>query len=157
MNLDNLFKRIEEKGLTLKQVSEDTGISAELLSEWKKGNRTPSVVSLKKIADYLNCSLDYLIGSSDMPNISGNIIDIYKNISSVLSFGVLVLESITGDIIRVPLNNTQCEAVKNLLELDVRRVGAQEYDVFCVDEESLKEKLHLIKDINTGKIKGSDK
>lgn len=148
MNLSNLFKRIEENGLTLKQVSEDTGVSAGLLSEWKNGNRTPSVVSLQKIADYLHCSLDYLIGNSDIPNITRNVIDINKDISTTLSFGVLTLENTSGDIIRIPLNGTQCEAIKKLLELDVRLVGSREYDVYLLDEESLKEKTNLIKEIN---------
>ena len=42
MNLDNLYKRISERGLTLKKVSEETGVSTGLLSEWKNGNRMPS-------------------------------------------------------------------------------------------------------------------
>lgn len=68
MNLDNLYKRISERGLTLKKVSEETGVSTGLLSEWKNGNRMPSVTTLEKVADFLDCSMDYLIGRSSDPN-----------------------------------------------------------------------------------------
>lgn len=65
MNLDNLFREISKRGLSLKKVSEETGISAGLLSEWKNGNRNPSLKTLEKIALYLDCSVDYLVGRKD--------------------------------------------------------------------------------------------
>lgn len=83
MNLDNLYKTIGERGLTLKKVSEETGVSTGLLSEWKNGNRTPSVTTLEKVADFLECSVDYLIGRIDTPNpiaIPGEIILKLNNI-----------------------------------------------------------------------------
>lgn len=62
MNLDNMFKLIKSKGLTAAQVSADTGISTSVLSDWKNGKAVPTVTKLELIADYFDCTVDYLIG-----------------------------------------------------------------------------------------------
>ena len=61
-DVKNLFKRIETLNLTKKKVSVDTGISTGNLSDWAKGRCLPSAEKLEKLADYLNCSVDYLLG-----------------------------------------------------------------------------------------------
>jgi len=48
------------KGYTDAQVSRETGISKPTLSDWKSGRSTPKAAKLKKIADFLEVSLDYL-------------------------------------------------------------------------------------------------
>lgn len=65
MNLDNLFKRMKEQGLTAKKVSEDTGISTGNISDWKSGRSVPSAQKLDVLANYLDCSVDYLLGRSE--------------------------------------------------------------------------------------------
>lgn len=66
-NIDNLFIRISELNLTAKKVSDATGISTGNLSDWKKGRCLPSADKLEKLADYLGCSVDYLLGKTDVP------------------------------------------------------------------------------------------
>ena len=39
-----------------------TGISPGNISDWKSGRSAPKADTLIKIADYLNCSVDYLLG-----------------------------------------------------------------------------------------------
>jgi len=68
VNLDNLFLRIKELKLTAKKVSEDTGISTGNISDWKSGRSMPSAIKLDILADYLDCSVDYLLGRTDNPN-----------------------------------------------------------------------------------------
>ena len=60
VHLDHLFQRISEKGLNAKKLSEATGISTGNISDWKSGRSMPSAVNLDIIADYLDCSVDYL-------------------------------------------------------------------------------------------------
>ncbi len=67
--IKNLFKIIEEKGISAKKLSEDTGISSGNISDWKSGRCMPSVNSLITIADYLNVSMDYLVGRTDVPTL----------------------------------------------------------------------------------------
>ena len=69
VNLDNLFLRIKEKGLTAKQVSADTGISTGNISDWKSGRSMPTAIKLDVLATYLDCSVDYLLGRTDVPDL----------------------------------------------------------------------------------------
>ena len=66
-NIDKLFVRISELKLKKKKVSDATGISTGNLSDWKKGRCLPSAEKLEKLADYLDCSVDYLLGRTDNP------------------------------------------------------------------------------------------
>lgn len=64
-NLDNLFKKISSMGLTVKKVSQDTGISSGNISDWKNGRSFPSALKLIDLANYLNCSTDFLLGRTE--------------------------------------------------------------------------------------------
>ena len=66
-DLTNLFSRIEELGINAKIVAEGTGISTGNISDWKKGRSNPTASKLILLADYLGCSVDYLIGRTDIP------------------------------------------------------------------------------------------
>ena len=68
VNLDNLFLRIKELNLNAKKVSDDTGISTGNISDWKSGRSMPSAIKLDILADYLDCSVDYLLGRTDNPD-----------------------------------------------------------------------------------------
>lgn len=65
--IHNLFRIIEEKGNYAKKLSDDIGISTGNISDWKSGRCCPSVNALITIADYLDISVDYLIGRIDDP------------------------------------------------------------------------------------------
>ena len=54
-------KIIQSKGLKNADVSRGTGISNQVLSDWKQGKWNPKVDKLQKIADFLGVSLDYLM------------------------------------------------------------------------------------------------
>lgn len=70
VNLDNLFKLIQDKGLTVKKLSDLTGISHGNIGDWKRGKTKPSSTALVTLADYFNCSVDYLLGRVDNPTYS---------------------------------------------------------------------------------------
>ena len=71
INLDNLFKRISDLNLNAKKISEMTGISSGNISDWKNGRSFPSASKLSILANCLNCSVDYLLGRTNDPQISG--------------------------------------------------------------------------------------
>ena len=58
------FKRImRENNLTQKQLSVYTGIPASYIASWfGKQSSSPSIDAVIKIADFLNVTIDYLIG-----------------------------------------------------------------------------------------------
>ena len=70
VNLDNFFRRISERGLTPQKVSRETGISAGNISDWKKGRSAPSASALILLADCLDCSIDYLLGRTENPEMN---------------------------------------------------------------------------------------
>ena len=66
-----ILEIILEKGVTEYRVAKDTGISNSLFAKWKE--RPTSKVSSEKlvlIADYLGCSVDYLLGRTENPEVN---------------------------------------------------------------------------------------
>lgn len=60
-----LFTIIEKSGITISQLAKEIGISQGNISDWKSGKCLPSLNALIKIADYLNISLDRLVGRAE--------------------------------------------------------------------------------------------
>jgi len=60
-----------ERGISAYKIAKETGISESLFSKWKK-NPTSEISSsnLVRIADYLSCSVDYLLGRTDNPEVN---------------------------------------------------------------------------------------
>lgn len=56
---------LEEHELNRKQFSEKSGIPYTTVIGWTKLNRLPDYTALIKIADFFNCSIDYLAGRQD--------------------------------------------------------------------------------------------
>lgn len=63
-----ILGRFEKRGVSAYRVAKETGISESLFSKWKK-NPTSEIASqtLVLIADYLDCSVDYLLGRTENP------------------------------------------------------------------------------------------
>ena len=56
---------LDEKGLKNADVARATGISNMTLSDWKRGKSVPKSDKMRKIAEYLNVSVDYLMTGKD--------------------------------------------------------------------------------------------
>lgn len=70
MFTERFKKIIQTNNLTAYRVAKDTGISQGLMAEYHRGDKIPTVNNLVKIADYLNCSVDYLLGRTDNPEVN---------------------------------------------------------------------------------------
>nr|DAX28254.1 MAG TPA: repressor protein [Caudoviricetes sp.] len=70
------FERIKElakkQGLSLNALEEKLGYSRNTLYSLKK--QKASTERMQEIADFFNVSLDYLLGRTDNPNISGDLV-----------------------------------------------------------------------------------
>lgn len=68
----NIAQRIKHlakgKKVQLKIMLEQCNLSKNTLSSMLSGGSTPKSENLAKIADYLDCSVDYLLGRTDNPN-----------------------------------------------------------------------------------------
>lgn len=65
--LDNFKKLRESKNITQVKLSIDLGVSQELISRYEVGASFPQPNMLIKLANYFNCSVDYLLGITDIP------------------------------------------------------------------------------------------
>ncbi len=72
---DLIKKLLFKKNITGKQMSTDLGLGVNTLSNIRRGD-VKNVETFNLIADYLNCSVDYLLGRTENPNI---IADAYIN------------------------------------------------------------------------------
>lgn len=65
-SLDNLKKIRENKNITQVKLSTDLGVSQELISRYELGSSFPQPNMLIKLSEYFNCSVDYLLGITDI-------------------------------------------------------------------------------------------
>ena len=58
--------RIQElrtaKGLTQRELAEKIGVKNYIVANWEQNRTEPSVQDLQDLADFFECSVDYLIG-----------------------------------------------------------------------------------------------
>lgn len=65
-SLDKRLKELaQEKGKSLGKIAVDLKINETNLYRWARGKTLPSLNNLLLLADYFNCSVDYLIGRND--------------------------------------------------------------------------------------------
>ena len=70
----------KEKGISQKELAKFLNISPGNLCEWEKGKVEPNIFALKKLADFFECSVDYLIGRENDLGVV-NIVDNNDNLN----------------------------------------------------------------------------
>lgn len=69
---DKIAGRIKElaksKQIPIKTLLDECRLSKNTLSSMLSGGSTPKSENLAKIADYLDCSVDYLLGRTENPD-----------------------------------------------------------------------------------------
>lgn len=58
----------EKKGITQLQLATDMGMSKQSMNSYEKGKHSPDIELLAKLANYFECSTDYLVGLSEHPS-----------------------------------------------------------------------------------------
>lgn len=67
MNLhDNMLQIRKKKGLSQAELGKLIGTSGDVVGRYERGDITPSVEVISKIADALEVSVDYLLGKTTM-------------------------------------------------------------------------------------------
>jgi len=65
-NFKNVLKDLRiEKGVKQKEVAERCDVSPQCISQLELGTRSPTGSTLIALAEYFNCSVDYLLGRSE--------------------------------------------------------------------------------------------
>lgn len=60
---EHLLELRRKKGITQRELAEHLNVSQISLSYWETGKREPSLDVVRKLAEYYNTSIDYLVGS----------------------------------------------------------------------------------------------
>ena len=62
------LKELREKaGFSQQALANKIGVSQSTIGMWESGKREPNFETTSKLADFFNCSTDYLLGKSDVP------------------------------------------------------------------------------------------
>lgn len=70
--MENLRKIREQRNINQLKIAVELEISQESISKYETGKAFPSKDILIKLADYLNCSVDYLLNRTDNPKVNKN-------------------------------------------------------------------------------------
>jgi len=65
---ERIFSTAKDKGVQQKELAGYLGVSPSVLSDWKIGRIKPSVEMIDRVSDFLNVSIDYLLGKTDIPS-----------------------------------------------------------------------------------------
>lgn len=66
-----LRKTREDKGLSQAELAEKAGMQPSAISHFEAGRRSPSFENLKRLADALTVTIDYLLGRETVPASAG--------------------------------------------------------------------------------------
>lgn len=66
---ERFYAMCAERGTKPNPVAKEIGISSGIVTKWKTAKTLPNGETLIKIADYLDCSVDYLLGRTDCPDL----------------------------------------------------------------------------------------
>jgi len=66
---ERFYQLCEKFGTKPNPLGQNLGISSGVITKWKKGG-IPNGENLLKLADYLDCSVDYLLGRTSNPEVN---------------------------------------------------------------------------------------
>ena len=59
-----------QRRVTIRNVLDNCGINRNFIYDLEKAEKVPAADKLESIADYLDCSMDYLLGRTDNPDVN---------------------------------------------------------------------------------------
>ncbi len=77
MFANRLKKLRSERGLTQKELGDIVSLSKQAISGYEHGSRNPDPQTLHKLADFFNCTVDYLLGRTNSKKI--DLVDILES------------------------------------------------------------------------------
>lgn len=107
--LEIIKELCEEKGVTIKKMEQDIGISANSSFKWKA--RTPSAENLLKLSEYFGVSTDYILTGED------------NGVSKQDYYFDPEIATIAQEIARHPGMKTLFEASRHLSDEDLQYVN----------------------------------
>lgn len=63
-------KQCKSRGITISTLLTDCKLTKSFIYDLEKRSSSPSCDKISRIADYLDCSVDYLLGRTDNPEVN---------------------------------------------------------------------------------------
>lgn len=110
--MENLRKLREEFGLTQKELAEKMNVAKATIYFYEQNKVSPSTEMLIKLADYFNCSIDYLLGhqtknliySETLTPIQQKLMELIKKLNDEQG---LFLIGYLSDMLKIPYENAK--------------------------------------------------
>lgn len=123
----NRFKSICD-GKNKNRIAEAIGVSEETIYDWFRGNRLPEGISLKKIKEYFDISLDWLLTGEESPACSfcsgfdAEIKEACRDLDDISKSGDILVKSAILLNIKAFKDSIKRKAQIDKLENDVREL-----------------------------------
>ena len=141
-------KRVKElrssMNLSLRQLSELSGLSSSAIHAYEIGSREPTLTSLEALSDVFNCDVDYLLGKTDVKNAAANALganslyEAYKSSSANGKFNLQLFANETA-----PTEPKLSEGEEMLINL-FRKLPKEAQDAYTLKLEEALKTLGLI-------------
>lgn len=156
---DNFYNACVQKGIKPNPLAKELQIASGSMTAWK-GGKLPNGETLLKIADYLNVSVDYLLGRTNEPNTSNTsqqltqneqeLLDIFKNFSERDQIKILgKMEDWASKVPVAPSSTSQPEKVQKAPERPWRMAARSSDGSYTTRTLSPKE-VEIIKSLEDG-------
>jgi len=66
---NNIKQLCKDKGISITELQKQCGLSKSFIYDLEKRAASPSCQKISNVADYLGCSVDFLLGRTDDPNL----------------------------------------------------------------------------------------
>ena len=107
-NSNNIAERIKgfakQKGISITELLLSVGLGRNTMANFKTS--MPKADNLARIADYLDCSVDYLLGRTDVPEVN-----------RPTQFHQIKIAARGGGVKEITVTDSQLEALKGLPEI----------------------------------------
>ena len=101
LTADLIKKMLITKKITAKNLCEQCGLGVNTISNIRRGD-VKSVETFCTISDYLDCSIDYLLGRTDVPEIN----------KSIANTHIIIIAARNGSFKELALNDEQLDELE---------------------------------------------
>lgn len=101
----NIIKqRCKERNISITQLLSGCGLTKSFIYDLEQRKTCPSADKFERIADYLDCSVDYLLGRTDVPEVNHE--TKYETLPIAARDGGILSHSLTKEEIQQAEENT---------------------------------------------------
>ena len=137
--IEKILDLMTESNITASKLTREIPLTNGLITQWKQGKQKPSLEAVNKIADYFDCSVDYLLGRTDNPNRQSTTNNISGSITGNNNSNNIVSSNLGSVVVHNGQESPLSEEANKLIEiynaLDVRRRIKLLDTAFTLEEE----------------------